>query len=73
MRICVHKSSRLAEHRKRRMLTQEELAGASGAGRTTIASLERGYRGAYPSTARKLAKVLKVKPEDLVREVKRSG
>jgi DNA-binding XRE family transcriptional regulator len=69
----VHKLSRLVEHRKRRMLTQEELAGASSVGRTTIAALERGYRGAHPSTARKLAKVLKVKPEDVVGEEERSG
>jgi len=34
-------------------------------GRTTIAAIETGKRRAYYSTARKLAKVLKVKPEDL--------
>jgi len=57
--------SRLSEWRKERRLTQEELARASGVGRTTIAALETGKRRAYYSTARKLAKVLKVKPEDL--------
>jgi transcriptional regulator with XRE-family HTH domain len=57
--------SRLSEWRRERRLTQEELARASGVGRTTIAALETGKRRAYYSTARKLAKVLKVKPEDL--------
>jgi DNA-binding XRE family transcriptional regulator len=57
--------SRLSEWRRERRLTQEELARASGVGRTTIAALETGKRRAYSSTARKLAKVLKVKPEDL--------
>lgn len=66
----MHKLSRLSEYRRRRMLTQEELARASGVGRTTIAALETGSRGAYPSTARKLAKVLKVKPEELTDESK---
>jgi transcriptional regulator with XRE-family HTH domain len=57
---------RLQEERKRSRLTQEELANLSGVGRTTIAALERGHRPAYESTARKLARILKVKPEDLV-------
>jgi transcriptional regulator with XRE-family HTH domain len=60
-----HILSRLSEWRRERRLTQEELARASGVGRTTIAALETGKRRAYYSTARKLAKVLKVKPEDL--------
>jgi DNA-binding XRE family transcriptional regulator len=57
--------SRLKESRERRTLTQEELAKLSGVGRTTIAALETGKRRAYRSTAEKLAKVLKVKPEEL--------
>ena len=60
-----HILSQLSEWRRERRLTQEELARASGVGRTTIAALETGKRRAYYSTARKLAKVLKVKPEDL--------
>jgi DNA-binding XRE family transcriptional regulator len=62
----MQKLSRLKEHRNRRMLTQEELAKLSGVGRTSIAALEMGHRRAYPSTARKLAAVLKAKPEELV-------
>ncbi len=57
---------RLKEHRNRRMLTQEELAKLSGVSRPTIARLETTDTRATPATARKLAKVLKVKPEDLV-------
>ena len=56
---------RLAEQRKRSRLTQHELAKLSGVSRPTIAAVELGYRGARISTIRKLAKVLKVKPEDL--------
>ncbi len=56
---------RLKEHRERRGLTQEELATLSGVSRPTIAALELGYRRAYSSTTDKLAKALKVKPEEL--------
>jgi len=46
-------------------LTQIELAKISGVGRATIAGLEAGNRGAYRSTVEKLAKALKVKPQEL--------
>jgi transcriptional regulator with XRE-family HTH domain len=42
-----------------------ELAKLSGVSRAAIAALEKGHRTAQPGTTRKLAKVLKVKPEDL--------
>lgn len=58
--------TRLKEFRERRMLTQYELAKLSGVGRSTIARLETTDLRAYPSTARKLAQALKVRPEDLV-------
>ncbi len=58
--------SRIKEHRKRRGLTQIELAKISGVGRATIAALETGKRKrVHPATVRKLARALKVKPEDL--------
>jgi transcriptional regulator with XRE-family HTH domain len=57
---------RLAEERRRSRLTQHELAKLSGVSRPTIAAVERGYRGARMSTIRKLARVLKVNPEDLL-------
>ena len=56
---------RLKEHRRRRGLTQEELALLSGVSRPTIAFLETTQRQATPLTTRRLAKALKVKPEDL--------
>jgi transcriptional regulator with XRE-family HTH domain len=63
--------SRLKEHRERRGLTQEELATLSGVSRPTIAALELGYRRAYPRTAGRLAKALKVKPGKLGRNGER--
>jgi transcriptional regulator with XRE-family HTH domain len=57
--------TRLKEHRQRRTLTQHELSILSGVSRPTIAALELGYRRAHPRTAEKLARALKVKPEDL--------
>ncbi len=58
--------SRIKEHRRRRGLTQIELAKISGVGRATIAALETGKRQrVHPATHLKLARALKVKPEDL--------
>ncbi len=56
---------RLREERKRSRLTQEELALISGVSRVAIARLETGAAQAKPETVRKLAKALKIKPEDL--------
>jgi transcriptional regulator with XRE-family HTH domain len=59
--------SRVKELRKRRGLTQMELAVLSGVSRATIARYEAGEnRRPHPATVRKLAKALKVKPEDLI-------
>jgi transcriptional regulator with XRE-family HTH domain len=57
--------SHLKHHRERRALTQEELYKLSGVSRSTIAELESGGRRARPATTAKLARALKVKPEDL--------
>jgi transcriptional regulator with XRE-family HTH domain len=56
---------RLREHRNRRALTQIELSKISGVSRATIARLEAGTHGAYRGTVGKLARALKVKPQDL--------
>jgi len=61
----VRKLERLREERKRSRLTQQELAKLSGVNRVTIARLETGASKAKPETARKLARALKVSPEDL--------
>ncbi len=58
--------TRLKEERKRSRLTQQELAILSGVTRVTIARLETNATRAKPETMRALARVLKVRPEDLV-------
>ncbi len=56
---------RLKEYRQRRGLTQEELAELADVSRPTVARLEAGNSKAKHETAKKLAKVLRAKPEDL--------
>ncbi len=57
---------RLKEHRKRRGLTQEELSLISGVPRRTIARHEVHTNVRLRRDAReKLARALKIKPEDL--------
>ena len=61
----------LKEWRRRRLLTQEELARRSGVGVATIARIEAG-QGARLSTLRKLADTLNVTPEQLLGETPES-
>ena len=56
---------RVKELRHAQVLTLRELADKSGVSKDTINRIERGH-GAYPSTIRKLAQALGVKPGDLV-------
>jgi transcriptional regulator with XRE-family HTH domain len=56
----------LAEHRRRRGLTQRQLGELAGVTHTTVQQLESLRRGAYPQTLQKLATALKVEPEDLI-------
>jgi putative transcriptional regulator len=55
----------LKEWRRLRALSQEELARAAGIQRSTIVDIESGKRSPRPSTLRRLAKALNIKPEGL--------
>jgi transcriptional regulator with XRE-family HTH domain len=56
----------LAEHRRKKGLTQRQLGELSGVAHTTVQRLESLNRGAYPQTLRKLALALRVEPKDLL-------
>ena len=57
---------KLRELRERQVLTQAELAALAGVRPATVADIESGKRRARPSTIRRLAKALRVKPQDLI-------
>jgi len=58
---------RLKRLRRRRMLTQEQLAEKSGVGITTVNRIETGtVEDPHFSTLRKLARALDVEPRELV-------
>src|SRR5687768_14177192 len=61
------KPLRLRELREERGFSQHSLAEESGVGRSTIAALEAGERGAHPNTVRALAGALGVTVLDLYR------
>jgi transcriptional regulator with XRE-family HTH domain len=56
----------LAEHRRRRGLTQRQLGELAGIAHTTVQRLESLKRGAYPQTMQKLATALGIAPEELL-------
>jgi transcriptional regulator with XRE-family HTH domain len=56
----------LATHRRKRGLTQRQLAQLAGVAHTTVQQLESLRRGAYPQTLRKLALALRVEPKELL-------
>jgi transcriptional regulator with XRE-family HTH domain len=58
---------RLRELREERGFSQCSLAEESGVGRSTIAALEAGERGAHPTTVHALARALGVTVPDLYR------
>ncbi len=58
----------LREIRRRRALTQRQLAARAGTGQGTISKLERLERSAYARTVLKLAEALGVPPAELMRE-----
>ncbi len=57
---------KLRDVRKRRVLTQQELAEKSGVSKSTIILFEQGKIQPHPSTIRKLAAALDVEPSSLV-------
>lgn len=59
-------ADKLRAARVRAIMSQEDLARAANVSRQTVARLEAGGPAPYPSTIRKLAKALRVKPQDLV-------
>lgn len=57
---------RLREWRRRRALSQAELAARAGVSKATVVNLEHpGRRTPHPRTVRKLAMALGVEPENL--------
>jgi transcriptional regulator with XRE-family HTH domain len=58
--------SRLRELRMQAALSQADLAKRARVARTTIIRLEHGDPNVNPSTLRKLARALKVRPVDLM-------
>ncbi len=56
----------LREIRKEQMLTQQEVADRAGYSKTAISKLENGYSGARRETIQALARVLGVRPIDLI-------
>ena len=58
----------LRRRRRRKGLSQKDLANASGVGQDTISGIESGRHEPRPSTLRKLADALNVEVADLFRE-----
>ncbi len=57
----------LRELRRRRGLSQREVAEMAGVMQDTISQLETERRGAYPRTIKRLCSALQAAPEDLTR------
>lgn len=58
---------RLRQLRREAALTQEDLAREAGVSIGTVIRLERGSREPFPSTVRKLAAALGVRPQALTK------
>lgn len=59
--------TKLKRLRQEKVLSQRELASRAGLTQATVWRLENGFREARPCTIRKLAKVLDVEPNELVK------
>jgi len=58
----------LAAQRRRKALTQRQLATMAGVAHTSIQQLESLGRGGYPQTIRRLSSALGVEPEELMQD-----
>jgi putative transcriptional regulator len=61
---------RLRDLREAKGLSQDDLSKLSGVAKGTIIGLELGRRKPRPSTRRRLAEALQVRPEDLTFELR---
>ena len=61
----------LAKRRKKRDLSQEELAFECGVHRTYVSQLERGLKSPTLRTLFMLADALSVKPSEIIRDIER--
>ncbi len=68
MQLVVYVGDNLKTLRTLNALTQEELAGKAGLTPAAVARIERNEAEPRPSTLRKLASALDVKPAELVGE-----
>lgn len=59
---------KIRELRKRKFLSQAELAEQAGLGRETVARLETGKNQPHGKTVRALATALGVEPQELIKE-----
>ena len=59
---------KVRETRKRKLLTQEQLADKAGVGVNTIIRIERNQVEPHSRTIRKLAAALSVSPADLIED-----
>jgi len=59
---------KVRETRKRKLLTQEQLADKAGVGVNTIIRIERNQVEPHGRTIRKLAAALSVSPADLIED-----
>jgi transcriptional regulator with XRE-family HTH domain len=63
--LVASEGMRLLELRRRKLLSQRELAARAGVARATINNIEQGKLRPHPRTLRKLAEALGVPPEEL--------
>ena len=68
MLIVLRIGEKVREARKRKLLTQEQLADKAGVGVNTIIRIERNQVEPHSRTIRKLAAALSVSPADLFKD-----